>query len=65
MYEMEQFLADPDLRMFVEALDISTTDTRALFRLLDRDRSGKIDIDEFCNGCMRIKGRMGPGGVVD
>mmetsp|Transcript_102750 Transcript_102750/g.297040 ORF Transcript_102750/g.297040 Transcript_102750/m.297040 type:complete len:253 (+) Transcript_102750:3-761(+) len=56
MGEMEYFLGDPDLRMYVEALDISTSDTRALFRLLDKDKSGRIDIEEFCNGCMRLKG---------
>eukprot|EP00928_Gymnodinium_smaydae_P009011 TRINITY_DN13326_c0_g2_i1.p1 TRINITY_DN13326_c0_g2~~TRINITY_DN13326_c0_g2_i1.p1 ORF type:complete len:717 (-),score=121.21 TRINITY_DN13326_c0_g2_i1:37-1965(-) len=56
MDEMSYFLADPDLRMYVEALDISTQDTKALFRLLDADNSGAIDIDEFCDGCIRIKG---------
>jgi len=56
MAEMEEFLADADLRLYMESLDISTGDTRALFRLLDSDGSGHIDIDEFCAGCMRMKG---------
>merc|ERR1712183_570020 len=28
----------------------------ALFRMLDDDDSGVIDIEEFCEGCMRLKG---------
>merc|ERR1719168_218379 len=54
--EMEQFLEDPDLCMYIEALGIFANDARVLFKLLDRDGSGLIDIDEFCDGCMRLKG---------
>merc|ERR1740123_1967431 len=53
---MEQFLGDSELTMYLEALDIVANDARVLFRLLDRDQSGIIDIDEFCDGCMRLKG---------
>mmetsp|Transcript_79229 Transcript_79229/g.175708 ORF Transcript_79229/g.175708 Transcript_79229/m.175708 type:complete len:803 (+) Transcript_79229:92-2500(+) len=54
--EMELFLKDPELRMYVESLDISADDARMLFRLMDYDDGGTIDIDEFCQGLMRLKG---------
>merc|ERR1712083_1021445 len=54
--EMEYFLLDPDLRKYLEALNIKSDDARMLFRLLDRDGSRVIDIHEFCDGCLRLKG---------
>lgn len=54
--EMEDFLRDPELNMYLEALDVCANDARVLFKLLDRDDNGEIDILEFCDGCMRLKG---------
>merc|ERR1719282_1196129 len=54
--EMERFLTDPDLKSYVDALGISAENTRMLFRLMDLDESGKIDVDEFCDGCLRLQG---------
>mmetsp|Transcript_34250 Transcript_34250/g.90424 ORF Transcript_34250/g.90424 Transcript_34250/m.90424 type:complete len:724 (+) Transcript_34250:68-2239(+) len=54
--EMEYFLTEPGLRRYVEALGISAENTRMLFRLLDRDDSKKIDLEEFCAGCLRLQG---------
>merc|ERR1712190_334284 len=56
MTELEFFLRDPNLRLYLEALEISLVETKSLFKLLDRDRSGTVDIDEFCEGCLRLKG---------
>merc|ERR1712194_336505 len=28
----------------------------SLFRLLDADGNGEVDIEEFCEGCLRLKG---------
>mmetsp|Transcript_37819 Transcript_37819/g.70069 ORF Transcript_37819/g.70069 Transcript_37819/m.70069 type:complete len:112 (+) Transcript_37819:2-337(+) len=50
------FLADPSVYTYLEALDINLTDARTLFQLLDTDLSGAVDIDEFCDGCLRLKG---------
>merc|ERR1712079_308614 len=41
---------------FLEALDITAFDARSMFMLLDRDRSGAITVDEFVEGCLRLKG---------
>jgi hypothetical protein len=56
--EMNMFLGDDELQLqsYFEALDLNASDTATLFRLLDRDGSGQVDIDEFCDGCMRLKG---------
>jgi len=54
--EMEFFLADPALNLYLESIDIFPNDARSLFRLLDHDDSGEVSIDEFCEGCLRLKG---------
>jgi len=54
--EMEYFLTEPGLRSYVDALGISAENTRMLFRLMDVDDSGRIDLEEFCEGCLRLQG---------
>merc|ERR1712066_264771 len=56
MVEMENFLDDPGLNLYLESMDIDPNDARALFRLLDVNDNGEIDIDEFCEGCLKLKG---------
>lgn len=54
--EMEYFLTDPNLNMYLESIDIFPNDARALFRLLDHNNTGDVSIEEFCDGCFRLKG---------
>mmetsp|Transcript_79637 Transcript_79637/g.179636 ORF Transcript_79637/g.179636 Transcript_79637/m.179636 type:complete len:189 (-) Transcript_79637:41-607(-) len=54
--EMEFFLADPSLNLYLESIDVFPNDARSLFRLLDVDNSGEVNIEEFCSGCLRLKG---------
>merc|ERR1719456_1672778 len=54
--EVEFFLSDPDLNLYLESIDIYPNDARALFTMLDHDGSGEVSIDEFCDGCLRLKG---------
>eukprot|EP00928_Gymnodinium_smaydae_P005223 TRINITY_DN11794_c0_g2_i1.p1 TRINITY_DN11794_c0_g2~~TRINITY_DN11794_c0_g2_i1.p1 ORF type:complete len:118 (+),score=20.56 TRINITY_DN11794_c0_g2_i1:191-544(+) len=44
------------MSQYLEALEISAFDARSMFKLLDRDNSNAIDIEEFCDGCIRLKG---------
>jgi Ca2+-binding EF-hand superfamily protein len=54
--EVEYFLMDPTLNLYLESIDIFPNDARALFQMLDDDESGEVSIDEFCDGCLRLKG---------
>eukprot|EP00927_Polykrikos_kofoidii_P082304 TRINITY_DN814_c0_g1_i1.p1 TRINITY_DN814_c0_g1~~TRINITY_DN814_c0_g1_i1.p1 ORF type:complete len:785 (+),score=94.43 TRINITY_DN814_c0_g1_i1:97-2451(+) len=45
-----------DCIRYLEACDISINDVGVLFRLIDRDDSGTINISEFCEGCLKLKG---------
>jgi len=54
--DMERVLEDPNLNMYLESMDIFVNDARALFKLLDQDGAGKVSIDAFCDGCLRLKG---------
>jgi len=58
LQEMQVFMDDErlQLRDYLEALDLSASDTWTLFHLMDTDGSGRVDIDEFCDGCLRLGG---------
>merc|ERR1712100_429475 len=45
-----------DVRNSFSALDIGASDARTLFTLLDVDGTNAIDIDEFVNGLIKVKG---------
>merc|ERR1739848_520151 len=47
----ESALAD-----YLDALELSTGHIAELFVLLDRDDSGAVDIEEFIDGCNKLKG---------
>ena len=44
------------LQTVFDALEITGPAAWDLFRQLDRDGSGEVDVDEFLEGCMMIKG---------
>merc|ERR1711879_930501 len=56
--EMMDFIASelPQLHEYFNALGVDTSNLTALFKLLDYNDSGDIDISEFCTGCLRLKG---------
>merc|ERR1712032_923899 len=56
--ELRNFLNNTSLglRSYFDALEVNASDAWVLFKLLDRDGSGRVDIDEFCDGCIRLKG---------
>eukprot|EP00927_Polykrikos_kofoidii_P008981 TRINITY_DN13739_c0_g1_i2.p1 TRINITY_DN13739_c0_g1~~TRINITY_DN13739_c0_g1_i2.p1 ORF type:complete len:597 (-),score=61.80 TRINITY_DN13739_c0_g1_i2:253-1995(-) len=56
---MEEFRAAIQSERIVatfNALDLDITDVSGLFKLLDRDVSGEIDVEEFMVGCLRLRG---------
>merc|ERR1712232_1438703 len=56
LLEIEEMFNDEGLHHLLQALDISAFDARSMFKLLDIDGSSMVDIDEFCTGCLKLKG---------
>jgi len=55
----EQFegqLDNPVMEAYFKSIDLSVTEARSLFLLLDIDEQGFIDVEEFIAGCCRIHG---------
>jgi len=55
----EQFegqLENPHMDEYFRATDLSKDEAKGLFELMDFDRTGFIDADEFIKGCLRING---------
>jgi len=54
--EFEQVVKSNKMAAYFHALGLEITDVKSLFALMDRDRTGAIDIEEFLVGCLRLKG---------
>lgn len=54
--DLEEAFSQNKLSTFMESLGISTDDVWGLFLLLDADGNGVVDLDEFVNGCMQLRG---------
>lgn len=54
--EFERQLEDETLLIFLSALELDVGQVRTLVTLLDRNQNGEVDIDEFIQGCLRLKG---------
>jgi len=54
--ELEQKMKDPAINAYFAALGVNMHQACQLFSTLDADQPGSIDIDEFTNGCLRLKG---------
>eukprot|EP00931_Biecheleriopsis_adriatica_P087960 TRINITY_DN62363_c0_g1_i1.p1 TRINITY_DN62363_c0_g1~~TRINITY_DN62363_c0_g1_i1.p1 ORF type:complete len:760 (+),score=143.25 TRINITY_DN62363_c0_g1_i1:40-2319(+) len=52
----ESQLDTETMQEFFKSIDVDPADARSVFRLIDRDGNGKIDIDEFLNGCFNLQG---------
>lgn len=54
--ELVKYLKDQRTKVYFEILGIAPEDTSKLFHLMDVDGSGEVDIEEFLEGCLRLKG---------
>lgn len=54
--EFFEALEDERMLAYFDALSLDITDAQSLFMLLDKDRQGTIDVEEFLYGCLRLKG---------
>merc|ERR1711957_57776 len=55
--EFEKHLDNRDVQAYFSAMELDVTRAQILFDLLDSDNSNKITVDEFLEGCMRLKGQ--------
>jgi hypothetical protein len=54
--DFSDMLTEPDMLRCFKLLDIDPSEASGLFRLLDTERSGEIDAEEFVMGCLRLQG---------
>jgi len=54
--EITEFFEDDRMRFYFQVLGIDAADCGRLFKLLDEDGSGEVEIEEFLGGCLRLKG---------
>merc|ERR1711920_485375 len=55
--EIQAYLEDPRVQGYFQALGLDPNDTERLFKLIDDDGSGDVDVNEFLDGCLRLKGQ--------
>mmetsp|Transcript_103230 Transcript_103230/g.198162 ORF Transcript_103230/g.198162 Transcript_103230/m.198162 type:complete len:239 (+) Transcript_103230:1-717(+) len=51
-----ELIAQPDMELILEHLDIDSTTRDELFDVLDADMSGELDLDELVDGLMSLRG---------
>jgi len=56
IHEFETLMTDDALQAHFAAMEIEPDDAWTLFKLIDKDMTNCIDIDEFVLGCMRLRG---------
>lgn len=54
--ELKTSLKDPEVRVYLEALGLEMTEAQGMFKLLDQDNSGSVNIEEFIYTCMHLLG---------
>lgn len=53
---LEEAFENDRVKYYFQVLDIDVSDSNYLFDMLDKDRSGAVDIEEFITGCIQLKG---------
>lgn len=54
--ELETLLSDEHMQAYLAAMGVEVDDAWSMFKLIDADESGSIDVDEFVNGVIRLQG---------
>lgn len=50
------FFEEDEVRAIFESLDLRARDSWTLFKLLDEEGNGDINLREFMEGCLRLRG---------
>merc|ERR1712217_161620 len=54
--EFEEFMADDEIMLYLQSLEIDVTAAKDIFDLLDNNTKGEVGIDEFVLGFLEMKG---------
>merc|ERR1719375_2200891 len=54
--EFEEHLKNDRMQGLIQTFEIDNADAWTLFKLLDTDGGGSVDIEEFVDGCIRLRG---------
>lgn len=54
--EFERHINDEKIIAYMSQLGLDVSQIRTLFKLLDADRTGEVDLEEFVSGCLRLRG---------
>jgi len=54
--QFQERLCDEGMKAYFMALDLDMTSLRKIFLLLDTRQAGKLDLEVFINGCIRLQG---------
>jgi len=54
--EMNKYLKDPRVTTYMATHQLDVSDVSLMFKLLDTDNTGHVDMEEFVLGCLRLKG---------
>eukprot|EP00929_Paragymnodinium_shiwhaense_P114686 TRINITY_DN8315_c0_g1_i1.p1 TRINITY_DN8315_c0_g1~~TRINITY_DN8315_c0_g1_i1.p1 ORF type:complete len:693 (+),score=120.15 TRINITY_DN8315_c0_g1_i1:218-2296(+) len=54
--ELDEAMGTGEMSEFLTSIDLHESDALTLFKLLDEDQSGKISVEEFVKGCLKLKG---------
>lgn len=55
--EFKAHLEKPEVKAYFAIMDLDVSQAHYLFALLDEDHNNSISIDEFLEGCLRLKGQ--------
>jgi len=56
--QLQQAIKNPKVQAFFSALDLDETDAWTIFKFLDAEQRGSLDIDEFVQGCLHVRGNV-------
>jgi len=54
--EFESYMEDANIKAFLSTCQLDIAQVRLMFKLLDTDGTGSVDLDEFITGCFRLRG---------
>lgn len=55
--EFQEIIKDPQMKVYLESIDVDMHEATILFTLLDVDGIGEVNMLEFVNGCIKLRGQ--------